>query len=248
MARRQAQEQYEDALFAVLMEKAAQLRGRQAFEEMERLNQSEEIEISPETDKRFRRLIARHIRSSQAKLRRKRIRKVLNRVAIAACIAALLAGTALAVSPTLRQKLLDVLVTVTEKSTDFQFSYTGESRELDSLVDSVVEEFEIGWVPEGFYFDEEIRSVSDIEYNFSSEDDATIKITKTTADVGWVSIDTENAKVTYIQIRGNRALVSEKEDGVIVAWSDESTASFFTVITHGVKKDDVIRIAKNIEE
>lgn len=252
MARRQIQEQYEDALFAVLMEKAAQLRGQQAYEEMERLNQSDEIEIPPETDKRFRKLIVRHVRSFQAKRRRKRIRKVLNRVAIAACLAALLAGTALAVSPTLRQKLLDVLVFITDQGTNFQLSYTGELREADSLTDSIVEEFEIGWVPEGFSFIEERRSILDIEYEFSTEEEATIVISRMSPDAMGITIDTEDATVSHKIIDGKSVTISEKDkaidDTVIVVWIDQSTASFFMVTTHGVSKDDALKVVENISQ
>ena len=49
----QLQEQYEDALFALIMDEYLREIGQQALEENERLKQSQEFEISEVTDKRF---------------------------------------------------------------------------------------------------------------------------------------------------------------------------------------------------
>lgn len=246
--RDQLQEQYEHALFALMMDEAIQKQGQQALDDNKQLKKSNDFTISPKTDKKIKRLISRKLRFHPVGMKGMSIPKILKRAAFASCAVVFLTGTAFAVSPTLREQMLNLLVTVTDISTDFQFSYNGKSEIPGDYTVSEAEDFTVGWIPDEFIFEKKEITSTSIDYRFYTVKDHWIDIYRETSDTLNFGIDIEDAKVNYISIHGKSALVSEKEDIIIVTWAEEETATIFCVSGEGVEKKDVIKVAMNIQE
>ena len=245
--RERLQEEYEDALFALLMNDYLDELGKQALEENERLQQSGEVVVPPEMDKRIRKTIATY-RPPRRPAARRKMKTALRRVAIAACAAVCITGTAFAASPSFRAYVLGLVTTVEEKSTEFHFTYDGSDVIPADYVDSEIEDFTIGWIPDDFTFEKEERYFDQISYSFYTVDDRRLVVEKFTGSGTTFAIDTEDAVVTYEQIHGKTATVSEKDTYVILTWAEPENATFYCVTGEGVDKEDIIKIANNIQE
>ena len=44
------------------------------------------------------------------------------------------------------------------------------------------------------------------------------------------------------------SIVSEKQDCIIITWAEEETATIFCISGEGVAKEDIIKVARNIQE
>lgn len=240
-------EQYEDALFAMLMYQASLARGKQVVQEMERLNKSDEDDTTAQTDKKLLSFCKRTIRSLNRRRKRGKAGKVLQRMAAAACLVLVLETSAFAFFPELMEKVWNLVVTVSEKDTQFSFEPVDSNNTSESYIDSEITDISIEWLPEDFYFQIEERMDLHLSYSFSDYENNEIHIEKA-IDSPTFSIDTENANVENIQIQGFDAVLSEKDDTVIIAWANELRETVYCVTGIGVKKDDVIKIAKSIRD
>lgn len=104
--------QYEDALFALIMDEVAEAEGRIAIEENQRLKESGEVEIPAEMSRRCKRTILRKTSENNIKRYGKGVGKVLNKVAIVALMAVFLFTTAFAASDSFRVKTLNFVMEV----------------------------------------------------------------------------------------------------------------------------------------
>lgn len=243
--REKLQEQYEEALFALLMEDAKQAHDKQAAEMHAQTAQSDDIQLPPEMDERMLELIRQ---SCTPKRRVVHFPKLVSRVAVAACLALCVTTTAFAASPALRTYVLSLSTTVTEKYTEFHFLYNGQDDMPAEYADSEVQEFTIGWLPDEFLFEKEERYSDQIIYSFQTTDERHLTIDKITNATTSSAIDTEDAEISYVPIRGKSALVSEKDNYVILTWAEPENATIYCVTGENVSKDDVIKVAQNIQE
>lgn len=116
--REKLKENYEDALFALLMDEVAQREGERALE-LNRQLQSDPNAAVPED-------IQRHCEETiriafTKKQRRKNFGKVLKMLAVAAVVGALMFTAAFAASEKFRASTLNALMTVLDKGTDITF-------------------------------------------------------------------------------------------------------------------------------
>ena len=100
--REQLWETYEEAVFALLMDEAAEKEGRKLLEENERLKHDPAAAVPPEVDRRCRAAIRRAF----ARQRRGKIAvrswRILRRLCVAAVLCAILLTTAFAAFPQFR--------------------------------------------------------------------------------------------------------------------------------------------------
>lgn len=243
--REKLQEQYEDALFALLMEDAKRAHDEQAAEMHAQAAESDDIQIPPEMDERMLELIRQ---SCAPKRRVIHFPKLVSRIAVAACLAFCVTTTAFAASPALRTYVLSLSTTVTERYTEFHFLYNGQDNIPAAYTDSEVQEFTIGWLPDEFFFEKEERMPGLITYSFLTSDERHLTIDKMTGATTSFGVDTEDAEISYVPIRGKSALVSEKDNYVILTWAEPENATFYCITGESVSKDDVIKVAQNIQE
>ncbi|MDO5785404.1 MAG: DUF4367 domain-containing protein [Eubacteriales bacterium] len=241
--REQLQEQYEDALFALLMEEATQKHNEQAFAAYEQLEQSDEIQIPPEVDEKMQQLIQQY-QPRKRRLIRVNFSKMISRVAVAACLISALTATAFAAFPDLKTNVMNFWLEITEESTDFHF--TGSDQySTDNLT--------INWIPEGFYLEstEEISDIISYEYMHESDNSKHIEVIKYTNTSTTLTVDTENATQEELQINGEYSLLVQKTvDGIdyLTLLIENQTGHFLLEITASeISKDEIIKFAENIQ-
>ena len=140
--REQLLEQYEDALFALLMDEVAKSEGEKLLEENERLKQDPNSDIPDSVMKRCYNVINREFSKKNAVALCRTSIKVFNKIAVFALVVTLLFTGAFAVSESLRVQTFNLLIETFERNTDYRF--TSSSYSENDLG------FEVGWLPEGF--------------------------------------------------------------------------------------------------
>ncbi|MDO4174058.1 MAG: DUF4367 domain-containing protein [Eubacteriales bacterium] len=246
------QEQYEDALFALMMDDYLREIGQQALEENERLKQSQEFEISEAMDRKIRKQIGRLYYANKVKRGGKSIAKIAKRVGIVVCAAVMLTMTAFAVFPEFKINVMNLWLEITDEYADFHFF-----SEDDSTKETVVShDFVVTWVPEGFALESTTTLEFSTEYKYTSLDDRYIYIMKYVGDAMTLSIDTEDAEVENMQIHGMDALLTKKEiqtgtgqnqQEITLTWWDEQEAMILRVIAVEISESEVIKIAEGIQ-
>ena len=171
-------ENYEDAYFALLMEKVAEQEG----ERLEKLNQQllndPAFAVPEATDRRCLKTIEKCFAHQQRRTTLRVVARVLHIAAIIVAISVLIFTSAFAVSEDFRVATRNLLITVSERYTDFRMETAnqgGNSNQLsqNKKSDSFFDYLEVGWIPEGF-------QLSKSEYNhwvlYENEDSEWVQI------------------------------------------------------------------------
>ena len=220
--REQLQEQFEDALFALLIEDAKQAHNEQAAALHEQLKQSNEIQISPEFNERMQAFIRQNCSRKRRPIR-VNFPKLVSRVAVAACFTILITSTAFATFPDLKTNLMNLYLEVAEGHMDFHFGEDDitNTPETESYSDIPTEDnFTVSWLPDGFY-ESEKNYMEDfiVEYKYLSdslpEDEAFISIKKIFGDGTTTSIDTEDSEVRNVTVGSADAVFTRKMGSMI---------------------------------
>ncbi len=160
---------------------------------------------------------------------------------VAACALAILAiaaPIAIANVEPLRASVMKLLIDIQEDHTELRLV------EIDEPVIEIPE----GWtgiyyptyMPEGF----ELEKVSELfwEATYRNEEGAAIYFSEYDKGAG-VNINSENAKLSYIYIYGEQALVVERPGYVIVTWQ---LGNRFIVLDADVSREEAVKIAESV--
>lgn len=246
MTRREnLQEQYEDALFALLMDDLAWQEGERLLEENERLKNDPDAEVPEEVMARCRRVINREFAKKQASKVGRTSWNVLKRVAAVACVTVLLFTVALAASETVRINTLNLVISVFDRYTDYSFVPTSEVS-----ADTAISGYEVGWVPEGFVLTEQDHNQYRTWNYYERDSNEVLRVTLETFSEGAVtSVDTEDAVVEEITINGQSiTLVTKDYYHAIVSFPESRQMLFVVYHPNDVipEKDNFIKILENI--
>lgn len=233
-------EQYEDAMFAILMDHVAQAEGQRALEENQRLKEDPNATVPDSVQKQCKKCI----RNAFAAKTRKMLAGVLWRgIHIAAIVVLLLAATmavSFAAFPTLRANVINTILDSYDTHTDFSFTSESEGSASPELAISV------GWLPEGFELTEE-NYIFDRSCKIFEKDSATrIVIQKYIPTESSISIDTEDAKITPVKMHDYDATLIEKENEARIIWLDTRQNIVYFVNTDGLSTSTMLTIAQNI--
>lgn len=246
MTRREMlEEQYEDALFALLMDEVAEVEGKKVLEENRRLRDSGEVVIPEETHRRCLRTIARKTAQRDAKQFGRTVSKVVSKVAVAALVGMLTFTTVFAASEDFRTRTLNFIMEIFDDRTEFslppeQLDSTGQTQE--------VPQFSVGWLPEGFALADEGESTSLVWKAYKNDDTgASISVSEKDLTGGGVGIDTEDAQTQPVQLHGRDALLVEKDGVIQIAWQhSEESPWLFSVVGQDVDSDTLREIAESV--
>jgi hypothetical protein len=235
--------------------------GKRLLEENERLKQDPDADVPDEVNQRCIRTIKRGFAKNQRRTVRKVTLRVLNKVAVAAVVCALLFATAFAVSPELRVKTLNLLIEVSDVATTLKLSddqgTTGETGGNASATDNqTLYGYRLPEMPEGFSLDctNDFSISADIQY--SNDAGAIIYISIGTAEGGGLNVDTEDANVENITIHGYEGLLIEKQydngDGntdnnIMIVWGDTDEDTYVVVDCVNLGRETAWELASGIE-
>lgn len=231
-------EQYEDALFALLMDEVAVSEGEKAINENERLKADPNFIILEEANKKCERLISTYFRRKTVRAVGRSFSRVVGKVAVVALAAMLLFTTAFAVSPVFRAHTLNLVVETFYDRTNFQFTEAGPAvKDVNATTE--------GWIPEGYALESQTEDSMSKRIVYSSETGGELKVSVFHGS-GLLSIDTEDAAVKNIYIQEKSAVVSEKNGVIQITWADEVANLFVSVQGNAVSEEDLIKFAENL--
>lgn len=236
-------EQYEDALFSLIMDEVAEAEGRKAIEENQRLKESDEVVIPEELNRRCKQTILRKTAKNHLRRYRKGFGKVLNKVAIVALMTLLLFTTAFATSESFRVKTLNFVMEVFDDRTEIKFV------PKDTASDSTaVPEITAGWLPEGFELTHTDMHEANRVYEYANSDNtAYIAVNIMEMTSVNMTLDTEDATTLSLQVQGEDAIMVDKGNIKQLVWklhTDESR--YCCVITENISEEDMLKFAENI--
>ena len=240
-------EQYEDALFALIMEEAAEAEGQKALEENRRLRDSG-LAIPDGLRQRCHRAIAKGFAGQELRRVGRGVSRVVTKVALVALVGMLLLTTVFAASEDFRVKTLNLALEIFEDHTEI--TLTPDESIIASSVDRVVPQLTAGWVPDGFALVEEGENSAMAWKNFQNEEAGTqISITVFNLRTGRMSVDTEDAEMLPIQINGADAfIINDTEDEIIqIIWQEDAASEWLIyVVGMGVSEEMLMKTAESI--
>ena len=244
--REQLQEQYEDALFALLMDELATTEGQAALEENERLKNDPEYAVPTDVRQRCLKTISRCCAKKTLRRTGKVLCRGFSRVAVIGMICMLLFTTAFAASPTFRANTLNLVMEIFEDSTAISFSNSNSENS------SFLEDFnvDVNWVPEGYTLVDQSEDsfLSSLRYRSETGDEILINIFK--GENGVLNIDTENAQVEPVTIQGCDGLLVLKDGDAQLAWGNENGPYQVGIIAKNSETEEdvqnLLKIAENL--
>lgn len=234
-------EQYEDALFAVMMEKIMIAEGEELLRENERLQADPNFVIPEETDRRCRKAIARAFGKQKCMHTARAAWRVFQRVSVAAFIGILLFTGVYAASPEVRAATLNLLIEVSDMSTSMSFMpEDGASASAERTSGRI---YELGELPEGFELTE-TGDDSQSYWRLYSSNSANILLNVTHGSGNMIMhFDTEDAdSIESIEINGNTGLLVEKGDIIRAVLADEEYQVFVEIAFNGLNKEEAINV------
>lgn len=242
--REQLQEQYEDALFALLMDELATTEGQAALEENERLKNDPEYAVPTDVRQRCLKTISRCCAKKTLRRTGKVLCRGFSRVAVIGMICMLLFTTAFAASPTFRAYTLNLVMEVFEDSTAISFSNSNSENS------SFSEDFnvDVNWVPEGYTLVDQSEDpfLSSLRYRSETGDEILINVFK--GEDGVLYVDTEDAQVEHLTIQGCDGLLVLKDGDAQLVWGNENGPYKVGIIAKNTETEEDVRNLMKIAE
>ena len=234
-------EEYEEALFRLLMAKAAQAEGEEIEQEIERLKNDPYFTVPSETDRKCEKALKKALSRGGLRSRLKKAGRVFQKAAVAVSLLLVVAVTAYAAIPRVRDRFLELVVETSD--VDSRLSFTDVEYDPDNVLMGYV----ITALPEGFektYEKVEERSGT-MEY--MNGDDVIyfdVKIGDDTLNSGY---DRDDELAREIIINGHAGLVVQTNGGWInVAWADTENTTHFSLSCIGLKEEQVLYLAESV--
>lgn len=236
--REQLRDQYEDALFALLMDDIATAEGKRAEAENERLKNDPSAAIPEDVDKRCLQTIRHHFAKQRAYTAGRFTVKAMKHVVMAAGLAALLFTGAFAASENVRVNALNLVIEVFDTNTTFKFT---------NQPGDITPQIGVEWLPENFTLKAHGYNDESTWYKYQNPDGRSISIDYTVTFGTVVAVDTENATIEYVEIGGIEAMLISKDTELQLVWAAKDNTVFIAVEGSGVTPDDLIRVADNLK-
>lgn len=231
------QDQYEDAVFALLMDQIATIEGQEAIKENERLQNDPSAAIPEDLERRCMQTIRRHFAKQKARTAGRFTVKIMKRVAMAAGIAAILFTTAFAASETVRVHTLNLMIEVFETNTEFRFS--SSPVKATALLKA-------GWLPEGYTLSDQGSDAVEVWLEYQDNEKRHLTISRWETDGLVAGIDTEDAQVENVQIHDTQAMLVQKNNTLQLLWTTQNDTTFISIVGTEISREEIIHIANEL--
>lgn len=248
MKKRQINDEMMDSVLKTMLSEYQEEEGRKILKEAEELNKTDEYAPTKQQIKEFEKI-------SKKQLRKKKIKSLnfklkVYRTATALGVLLLIFNISVVSVPAMKEKTLEFFMKTYDDHTDIG-KYPGEKVEDvknvsdDRFTIKLSKEYEITYLPEGFKLGDMSKDETGWEANYYNEDEV-ITFSQSLLNGTDLSIDTENTKNTYVDINGQQAFVTEKDEQISVTWRVDE--NIIRVTSIGVKKAELIKVAKSVEK
>ena len=234
-------ENYEDAVFAILMDAVAEQEGEKGLQLMEELEHDSSAQVPEEVQRRAEQTIRKAF-AAQGRRSAKHISfRLFQRIAVAVLVIVLTTVCAFAAFPEVRANLYNLIIREYEDHTEFD--YTQQFSDEYSSADFTIEP---GWLPDGFTLSDEGDTYTSVYRTYQNGPDTMIRIVKNVLSGGSLAVDTENAKVTSITIQNHEATLIEKEEWSMIVISRPDIDEVTYLDGTAVSSDILIKVAENL--
>ena len=243
--REKLQENYEDALFALMMDDFAHQEGERLMRENEALKENPAAAIPEDVTRRCLQTIRWELFRRKHRMSVKGIGRALGRLAIAAALVVALFTTAFAASPDFRASTLNMLLTFNEKAATWQFFSSGGSAfDIDSEESPRVN---IGQLPEGYGISSIKQDPFRTTIIYNNPAGAKIDLTALRAENSTLNVDIENPDY-YEQttIHGYTAIVVDKLGLARITWAEEDMGLIICMDATDMSVAELKGLADNI--
>ena len=248
MKKRQINDEMMDSVLKTMLSEYQEEEGQKILKEAEELNKTDEYAPTKQQIKEFEKI-------SKKQLRKKKIKSLnfklkVYRTATALGVLLLIFNVSVVSVPAMKEKTLEFFMKTYNDHTDIG-KYPGEKVEDvknvsdDRFTIKLSKEYEITYLPEGFKLGDMSKDETGWEANYYNEDEV-ITFSQSSLNGTDLSIDTENTKNTYVDINGQQAFVTEKDEQISVTWRVDE--NIIRVTSIGVKKAELIKVAKSVEK
>ena len=232
---------YEDALFRLVVNNAAEEEGKQLLKDNEQLHSSQDDLPSAESMKAFTKLLDAHLKKEK-KVHNKAHFSNLNKAAVAVLTIVVLFSTMMLSVQALRVKVLNFLISIQSEYTSFKLE--DDDQTAEKLIVDWKNAYVPTYIPKGY-------SVTDMSYSdaikkitLDSEDNKT-SIIYTQFESGSISIDTENASlIETIKINDQDGTLSIKDATTTVVWKMDN---HLFIVQGQISRKEAIKIAESVK-
>lgn len=239
-------ENYENALFELLMEGVAEREGEQIGKENERLKNEPDFAISPVLDKRCMASIKKACRRRRSGQFGRKAYGVLSKVAVVVLVVLVLFTSAYAAFPSVRAGIMNLIIEVSDVATTLRMEDTMPV-DLMSGGEKSLGDYTYSGIPDEFTL------MSSNETNVSSRDyyenvvGEYISISIAQGENSQLKVNTENAvSVSEITVAGYTGLLIVREDVTILALADTDAGMFITLYSDCLGETGLLEIAKTL--
>ena len=248
MKKRQINDEMMDSVLKTMLSEYQEEEGRKILKEAEELNKSDEYAPTKQQIKEFEKISKKQLRKK--KLKSLNFKLKVYRTATVLGVLLLIFNISVVSVPAMKEKTLEFFTKTYDDHTDIG-KYPGEKVEDvknvsdDRFTIKLSKEYEITYLPEGFKLGDMSKDETGWEANYYNEDEV-ITFSQSSLNGTDLSIDTENTKNTYVDINGQQAFVTEKDEQISVTWRVDE--NIIRVTSIGVKKAELIKVAKSVEK
>lgn len=243
--RENLQENYEDSLFALLMDDFARQEGERLLQENEALKKDPAAAVPEAVTRHCLQTIRRELFRRRHGISARRAGRALRRFAVAAVLVVALFTAAFAASPAFRTGTLNMLLTFSEKAATWQSSFLGGR--LLNTDDDIATSAKLQRLPEGY-------EVSDVEMErfretitYSNQAGEEIELTSSITENSGFSLDIENPDYyEETTIHGYPAIVVDKLGFVRIAWAEEDLGLFIYMDATDLSVEELKALAETV--
>lgn len=251
-------ENFEDAFMALFMADVAEHEGEKFLEENERLKNDADFKVPPELDRRCLRTINKISRRKRALRTGKKVYRVFSKFSVAAVIALALFTSAYAAFPAVRVSTLNLLIEVSDISTELTFGDAdGANNETNSVETPGVSATDGAMTIAGYVLPESITDNYNLvdegsdQYSswatFTGANGSAVYFDVLTGTHSTIDINTEEATL-YENISTSKfdCIVAQQNNGIITAGVADSHKITLILITfENVNYDLALSIINN---
>lgn len=252
-------EDYEDALFALLMDDVAQVEGEEAMRLNEELLADPQYAVPEEVQRRCKKTIRRAFARKKRKKIGQSAYKVFQRASMAAMIAAMLFTTAFAWSPEVRRITLNAIIDSGALYSEFRAEDDPAPTPDVTAEDDLGPHYNVSleWLPDGYHIVYGDKSLDgNVTIVFEDKKGNWIELYISSFYGTHSQFDTEDAEIKNITIQGHPGLLVTKDMDYLpdtepytrhrVIWTDDEQEILVDVTANALTEEEILRLAEGI--
>lgn len=244
------QEQYEDALFALLMDRIVVSEGEAALKEMEMLEEDPDFIVPDSCIHRCQQIISDCAKGYRRKNRRTHAKTTFKRIVLVAVISMMLFATAMAASDSFRMKVVNYAFEFF--SDHMTFGFVKDASENSNSSDTMLDTFECSWVPEGYVLEDSGENFArQWKTYYNADTNGLLDISIFDGEEQGASIDIEDATVQNVSVRGLDGKLVEKDNWNMLFLVDLKNTMTIQIQCdfgdgEGIPREELIKVAENL--